>query len=80
MKAPCLTDDNIKVVLDSTHARNFLNNLITNELLLQYAPLCTYLVIDLNKMTWRTSFDFEWLYCDEPQLSTLEEIKDKLKK
>jgi len=72
MKAPCLTDDNIKVVFDSIHARNFLRNYLDTEF--EEQKSCTYLVIDLNKKTWRTSFDFEWLYCDKPLLTSLVEI------
>lgn len=64
------------VVLDSIHARNFLDSLLERNYVLE--GFCTYLVIDVEKKTWRTSFDFEWLYFNKPPITDLQEIKNIL--
>lgn len=72
----CVQTKNELVILDSIHTRQFLNNLMD---CLYATEQCTYLIIDIEKKKWRTSFDHEWLYRDEPKLTTLKAIKDKLK-
>ena len=38
----------------------------------------TALHIDLNKKTWRTTFDYEWLYRNPPILNTIGEVHNLL--
>lgn len=37
-----------------------------------------YIEVDVNKKTWRTTFDYEWLYRNPPTLSTIAEIHNLL--
>lgn len=35
---------------------------------------CYYLKVDLLNNEWRYTFDYEWLYMPEPELTNIEEI------
>lgn len=35
----------------------------------------SYLEVDLEKKTWRTCMDFEWLYRNTPPITTIEQME-----
>ena len=37
-----------------------------------------YIEVDLKRRTWNPSFDYCWLYRNQPPISTVEEIKQLL--
>jgi hypothetical protein len=37
-------------------------------------PQLSYIKFDMTDNTWKTSFDFEWLYRNSPPLTSIEEI------
>lgn len=66
----------IYYVIDNTENRIALNYI---GLSVEYSShVSTALHVDLNKKTWRTTFDYEWLYRNPPILSTIVEIHNLL--
>lgn len=39
-----------------------------------YITDCYYLKVDVLNNEWRYTFDYEWLYMPEPELTNIEEI------
>lgn len=72
--------DNTYYIIDTKYNRELLEgNMGKADCIFPNHPdWNTYLVIDLNEKTWRNSPSFEWLYRNQPPLSTIEFVLTKL--
>lgn len=34
----------------------------------------SYITVNVDKKEWRTSMDYEWLYCEKPELASIDSI------
>lgn len=68
--------DNLKYLKDTQNNRVLVGNIL-GKASLEYVDI-SYIEIDLNDNSWRTCFNFEWLYRNTPPLITVEELKNIL--
>lgn len=66
---------NIKHIKDTVQNRVLLENMLGKGDVWDHQY--SYIKINIEDKTWMTSFDFEWLYRNQPPLITIEELQSK---
>lgn len=64
----------IKYVADNPENQEILNHILGEPFIIILSDCETYLEVNLNTMTWRRTFEYEWLYRNPPILIEVSDL------